>query len=72
MVAAKDWHYSTQPEVTVVRTGVSPMNPKVKWAECSCGHDHYYSKERGPRHRRCPKVGARIVCDQCAAKADGR
>lgn len=25
----------TWPEVRVVRTGVSPMNPKVKWAELS-------------------------------------
>ena len=72
MVAAKDWPYRTQPEVMVERRGVSPVNPSVKWAQTTCGHEHFYSAERGPRHRRCPRVGATIVCDQCAAKADGR
>ena len=46
------------PEVRVVRTGVSPMNPKMKWAELSCGHDVY-------RLRR-PRVGSTIVCERCA------
>lgn len=46
------------PERTVVRTGVSPMNPKVKWAELSCGHDVFRLRK--------PRVGARIVCDKCA------
>ncbi len=72
MVAAKDWKYSTQPEVDVVRTGVSPMNPRVKWALLSCGHERFYSRERGPRFRRLPKVGAVIVCDECAADAERR
>jgi hypothetical protein len=48
------------PERRVVRTGVSPMNPKVKWAELSCGHDVF-------RARR-PKVGAIVVCEQCSKK----
>lgn len=46
------------PERTVVRTGVSPMNPKVKYAELSCGHDVW--------RRQKPKIGATIVCEKCA------
>ena len=46
------------PERRVMRTGVSPMNPKVKWAELSCGHDVY--------RQRKPRVGATVVCEKCA------
>lgn len=46
------------PERRVVRTGVSPMNPKVKWAQLTCGHDVY-------RLRR-PRIGAILVCDKCS------
>ena len=46
------------PERRVVRTGVSPMNSKVKWAELSCGHDIYRLRK--------PRIGARIVCERCA------
>lgn len=49
------------PERRVVRTGVSPMNPKVKWAQLDCGHDVY-------RYRK-PRIGSTIVCDKCAEKA---
>lgn len=51
------------PERRVVRTGVSPMNPKVKWAELDCGHDVYRSRR--------PRIGATIVCEKCGAKLDG-
>lgn len=60
----KNWPYTTWPERRVVRAGVSPMNPKVKWAELSCGHDVYRARK--------PKVGATIVCPECAREADGR
>lgn len=46
-----------RPKCTVIRTGVSPMNPRVKWAELSCGHDVY-------RPRR-PRIGALVTCDKC-------
>jgi hypothetical protein len=64
MVKVKDWPYSTQPERRVVRVGVSPMNPKVKWAELDCGHDVY--------RQRKPRLNAIIVCGECARKADDR
>jgi hypothetical protein len=48
------------PECRVVRTGVSPMNPKVKWAQLDCGHDVY--------RQRKPRIGALIVCEQCSDK----
>ncbi len=60
----KDWPYSTWPESKVVRVDVSPMNPKVKCAQLSCGHDVWRNRK--------PRVGATIVCEQCARKADGR
>jgi hypothetical protein len=41
----------------VVRTGVSPMNPKVKYAELECGHDIYRTRK--------PHVGALMPCDEC-------
>lgn len=50
------------PECRVVRTGVSPINPKVKWAQLSCGHDVY-------RVRR-PRIGAVVCCEKCAERAD--
>jgi hypothetical protein len=46
------------PERRVVRTGGSPMNRQVKWAELCCGHTVY-------RNRR-PRIGATIVCEKCA------
>lgn len=46
------------PERRVVRVDPSPMNPKIKVAQLSCGHDVY-------RNRR-PRIGATIVCDKCA------
>jgi hypothetical protein len=46
------------PERHVVRVGVSPMNPKVKWAELDCGHDVYRNRK--------PRIGATIVCERCA------
>lgn len=45
-------------ERRVVRTGVSPMNPKVKWAELSCGHDVYRTRK--------PRIGATVVCEKCS------
>lgn len=45
------------PERIVVRTGVSPMNPRVKWAELSCGHDVFMLRR--------PRVGSRVACDKC-------
>ena len=45
------------PERRVIRVGVSPLNPKVKWAQLDCGHDVY-------RYRK-PRIGSTIVCDKC-------
>ena len=45
------------PVRRVVRTGVSPMNPKVEWAQLDCGHDVYLYRK--------PRIGALIVCDKC-------
>ena len=61
---SEDWPYSSQPERRVVRAGTSPMNPKVKWAELSCGHDVY--------RKRRPRIGAIIVCPRCAEIAGRR
>jgi hypothetical protein len=52
------------PERRVVRTDVSPMNPKIKVAQLDCGHDVY-------RNRR-PRIGATIVCEKCAALVSAR
>ena len=52
----------TWPERRVVRTGISPMNPKVKWAELDCGHDVYRLRK--------PRIGAVIVCELCARQAE--
>jgi hypothetical protein len=41
----------------VIATGSSPMNPKVKWAQLSCGHEIW----RGRR----PRIGATILCEKC-------
>ncbi len=46
----------------VTRTGVSPMNPKVKYADVDCGHTVYLSRK--------PKVGAMIACGDCKPKED--
>lgn len=43
---------------TVVQTGVSPMNPKVKWSALDCGHEVF-----GPRKK---PIGAVIKCEKCA------
>ena len=48
----------TWPEKHVTRTGVSPMNPRVKWAELTCGHTVF-------RNRR-PRIGATVVCEKCS------
>lgn len=50
----------TWPERRVVRNGVSPMNPKVKWAQLDCGHDVF--------RQRKPRIGALIVCEQCSVR----
>ena len=49
------------PERTIVRTGISPMNPKVKWAELDCGHDIYQLRK--------PRIGATVACVKCSTKA---
>ena len=41
----------------VVRTGTSPMNSKVKWADLECGHMVY-----SPRR---PRLGALVSCERC-------
>lgn len=64
MPTKANWPYSTWPERRVVRVDVSPMNPKVKCAQLDCGHDVW-------RNRR-PRIGATIVCEACARKADER
>lgn len=46
-------------ERRVVRVDLSPMNPRVKVVQLSCGHDLY----RGRR----PRLGAVLVCDHCFA-----
>ena len=51
----------TNHERRVVRTGVSPMNPKVKWAELECGHDVFRPRK--------PRIGALVVCEKCSASA---
>jgi hypothetical protein len=43
----------------VVRTGVSPMNPRVKWAELACGHDLFVPRK--------PRIGAMVRCPKCLA-----
>lgn len=48
---------SQAPKRTVVRTGLSPMNPKVKYAELACGHDVFLLRK--------PKVGTQVACDKC-------
>ena len=48
---------TTWPERRVVRTGVSPMNPKVKWAVLNCGHEVF--------RQRKPRIGATVVCERC-------
>lgn len=53
-----------RPECRVTRAGVSPMNPRVKWAELTCGHTVW-------RQRR-PRVGAMVVCDQCSERPAAR
>ena len=45
-------------ERRVVRVDLSPMNPKIKIAQLSCGHDVY-------RNRR-PRIGATVVCEECS------
>jgi hypothetical protein len=57
----KNWPYTTRPERTVTGSGVSPMNPKVKWAQLDCGHDVYC--------KRRPRLGATLICERCAEKA---
>lgn len=42
----------------VLRSGVSPMNPKVKWAELDCGHTVYTARKQ--------KVGAVVWCHKCS------
>ena len=49
------------PERRVLDTGVSPMNPRVKWAGLDCGHTVF-------RQRR-PRVGATVVCEKCAEQS---
>lgn len=61
---AATWPYTTWPERRVVRTGVSPMNPKVKWAELDCNHTAYRLRK--------PRIGSIIVCEMCAEKAGRR
>lgn len=56
------------PERRVIRTGVPPMNPKVKYAELSCGHIIWRNRK--------PRIGATTVCERCStqmrlAKGDG-
>ena len=46
------------PERRVLRTGVSPMNPKMKWCELDCGHDVYRTRK--------PRIGATVICGKCA------
>jgi len=45
------------PQHRVVRVGASPMNPKVKWADLTCGHTVW-------RYRK-PRIGSSLACDQC-------
>ncbi len=52
----------TWPERRVVATGISPVNPLVRWAELDCGHDVF-------RQRR-PRIGATIVCGKCAEEEE--
>lgn len=51
------------PERRVVRVDLSPMNPKIKVAQLSCGHDVYRNRK--------PRIGATIVCDKCAKASPG-
>lgn len=44
----------------VVRTGVSPMNSRVKWAELECGHNVFL-----PRR---PRIGTELVCAICSVR----
>lgn len=44
----------------VVRVDPSPMNPRVKIAELSCGHDLYITPPK-----RAPRVGKAVDCPKC-------
>ena len=46
------------PECRVVRVDKSPMNPKIKFAQLTCGHD--------VARLRAPRVGAVVVCEKCS------
>lgn len=60
---AADWPHSTWPERRVVRVdAASPLNPKVKCAQLDCGHDVWRNRK--------PRIGAIIVCPDCAREAD--
>ncbi len=48
----------------VVRVGVSPMNPKVKWAALECGHEVWSNRKR--------TVGKFVVCEKCKDKEPRR
>lgn len=41
----------------VQRNGVSPMNPRVKWALLACGHDWFGQRK--------PRVGSLVECSKC-------
>lgn len=49
------------PERTVVRVDKSPMNPRIKIAQLSCGHDVY--------RNHAPRIGATIACEKCSEEA---
>ena len=54
-------------ERSVVRVAKSPLNPKVKVAELSCGHDLYI---RPPAI--APRAGSPVACDKCKTEANAR
>lgn len=59
-----NWPYSTWPESYVTRVDKSPMNPKVKLVTLNCKHEVW--------RNRAPRLGAVIICHDCARKAEPR
>jgi DNA-directed RNA polymerase subunit RPC12/RpoP len=61
-------HVDANGKVTVtervVRNGVSPMNPRVKYSQLACGHDVY-----GPRKLRLDSLQR---CDECSSKENAK
>lgn len=54
-------------EANVIRVIKSPLNPKVKIAELSCGHDRYIHPPAI-----APRKGTPVPCEKCKDEANQR